>query len=263
MEVSYLILDIENNSSNRYGKKAGNPFYDEIVAIGMKNNLEIHAEYIYPNKPTILTIDEELLVGHNLSHDLGFLWHLDSIQEFFKNGGRIWDTQLAEYILTGQQHKYAALRDLAVNKYGCPDRVKHIERLLFNKDATLEIMKSEFEQATAEREGFIAGSIREEIKHVLSYKQVSDLPRAAVLEDVKNDVLDTEQVFLKQYQLVIEKQLHDLIALQMDALCATIEMSYNGMKIDRKVLNRNKLKLENELVQKKHELDLLVKGVWK
>ncbi len=261
--INYLVFDIENNSSpesKALGRKAGHPMFDPLVAIGLKNQQELKSIYIYPNKIKEFKIDEDIIVGHNLAHDLQWFWHLDDLQDFFKKGGKIWDTSVVEYILTAQEHKYPALRDIAGNKYGCPERKKYIEDLLFNKDETIKKLVTEFE---TEQDLFKKHAIREEIKQLEGHYKVSDLPRAAVLKDVENDVLDTEQVFLKQYEQVGRLGLHAFVELQMDAVLATIECSMNGMKIDLDKLRKNKIELQQQLDIKTKELLDIVKGYWK
>lgn len=227
---NYLIADIENNAgpeSKALGRKVGHPMFDALVAIGLKNVQELHSTYIYPNKLKEFKIDEDLLVGHNLAHDLQWLWHLDDVQDFFKRGGRIWDTSVVEYILTAQEHIYPALRVIAVNKYGCQEREKFMEKYW--------------------DEGL----------------QTSQIPEEIVLKDVENDVLDTEQVFLKQYTEISRLGLHNFIELQMDAVLATIECSMNGMKIDLETLQKNKIELQQRLDIKTKELLEIVKKYWR
>lgn len=227
---NYLVLDIENNSSEeakQRGRKAGSPFVgDELVAVGLKNKTELKSLYLYKQELVFFQIDEDILVGHNLSHDLMWFWDTPWLQEFFKRGGKIWDTQVIHYLLSGQEDKYPALRDIAVNVHKCSEREKLMEKYW--------------------EEGF----------------KTSDIPKELVLKDVENDVLDTESIFLQQYKRVKELGLMNFIELQMDAVCATIEMSFNGMRIDQEKLNENKIKIETELAYKKEQLINIVKEYW-
>lgn len=231
MNLNYLVVDIENDvskESKALGRKAGTPLNnDPIVAIGLKNNKEVWTQYIFPNVLKEFKIDEDIIVGHNLAHDLQWFWHLEDLQDFFKRGGRIWDTSLVEYILTGQEHKYPALRDIAVNKYHCKEREKLMEKYW--------------------DDGLVT----------------SQIPMNLVLEDVKNDVLDTESIFLQQYKKAEELNLLPLIELQSDALLATIEMTMNGMFIHPEILRHNKAELEIELIEKEKQLLDIVKQYWR
>lgn len=218
--INYLVLDLETTSKEAFNRK-GNPWFNNIVAVGLKNKEESNAHYL--SEPlTDLIIDEDLLVGHNLKFDLLYLWKFPSFQSWLKRGGRIWDTMVTEYFLTGQTHKYPALREIAVNKYDCPQREKLME------------------------------------KYWDDGKDTSEIPAELVIEDVTNDVLDTEKVFLKQYELVKVQGMSKLIEIQMDLVLSTIEMEYNGMKIDLDLLNSNRAELEERLIKEKEELHLIV-----
>jgi len=156
-----------------------------------------------------------------------YLWSLDDLQNYFKRGGKIWDTMLAEYIISGQQHKFPALRDIAVNKYGCKERTKEMEEY-WNKGI-----------------------------------DTSDIPKELVLKDVEQDVLDTEQIYLAQLEKAKYLGMTRLIELQGDAILATTEMKYNGLKIDLEVLEANKKSLIQSIKQEEEKLNELVNRYWK
>lgn len=228
--LNYLVIDCENDNSDKYERKAGNFLYDPIVAIGIKElQYEVVAVYFDDSDEDVDFIwpNAQIIVGHNIKHDLLFLWNIPQLQTWLQQGGQIWDTQLVEYIITGHQSRYAALRDLAVNKYGCIAREK--------------LMEKYWDQ------GF----------------KTSEIPKDMVLEDVKNDVLDTEQIYLKQLEIVKSQGQQMLIKTQMDGLLATIEMEYNGMKISLDTLEANKLQLQAKLEEKQAQLLELVRPYWR
>ena len=225
--MNALIIDLETGFKEKYGRK-GNYLYNKIVAIGLCFQGEAYAKYLYPNDLEEIILEGiDVIVAHNATFDLLYLWNLESLQEFFKRGGKIWDTSLAEYILTGQQHKFPALRDIAVNKYGCPERIKFQEQYWEAGIDTFEI------------------------------------PEEIVLQDVREDVLDTEKIYLQQVEKAKELGVFDLIELENDALLATTEMTYNGMKVDLEELEKNKRDLEQRLEQQRQELYSLIAGYWK
>lgn len=232
--TNYLVLDIKNNNSNSYDCKAGCFAVDEIVAIAFNNGQAVRSEYLYPNNPVKLELNEvDVLVGHNITHALLFLWHLGDLQAFFKRGGKIWDTQYAHYTLSGQQEKYPKLRDIAARCYGCPERIKWIDNLLFNKVEPND------------------------------YKQVSDLSKDKVLEDVSQDVEDTGKIYLQQVEKAKKLGMYSLLELEMDAILATTEMRFNGMYIDRNIMKKNKDKLEVELKKEYEKLEELIQKYWR
>lgn len=284
--MSYVVLDLETNTKTHHQRKA-NPFYNDIVAIGYKwKGFKVKNCYIdSPKKQDVqeffqlgsrstsvfkfipnLLANIDIIIGHNLTFDLLYLWQYKELQDFFKRGGRVWDTMITEYILTGQEHTYPGLRDIAVNKYGCPPRDKLMEEY-WDKD-TIKVLDWSSKKILYT---FPKNTTNEEIAKFLDNKKVShsvdiihgsidtkDIPRELVLEDVKNDVLDTERVALHQLKIARKNGQYELIRARMDGLLAQIECEYNGMYIDRQKFLHNKETLEFELQIVKSKLEELV-----
>jgi DNA polymerase I-like protein with 3'-5' exonuclease and polymerase domains len=215
--MKYLVLDLETGCKEVHGRK-GNSWYNDIVAIGLKtqfdNGLALYLESdCYNAQLDIVSIvkDIDIIIGHNLKYDLLYLWKYEAFQEWLIKGGKIFDTQLAEYMISGQRHKYPALRDIAVNKYGCNEREKFMEEYWSKGIDT------------------------------------KDIPKELVLEDVKNDVLDTEQVMLQQIIILKKEGMYKLAMEQMEGLLATIEMEFNGCYIDKQVFEKNKQQYKKDL----------------
>lgn len=275
--LNYLVLDLETGCKELY-KRKGNPWYNDIVAIGIKiQNMEAFTQY-FPSPVHPATIESYLqhikgasiLIGHNIKFDLLYLWKYGYLRRWLSNGGTIWDTQLAEYILTGQQSKYTSLRELAVSKYGCKEREKLMEK--YWEQGTYKILDSEgyilhdaplIQTAAKVTEMYVMKDRFKGTKIVKGAIDTKDIPKELVLEDVKNDVLDTEQVYSQQLKLAGEQGQTKLIELQMDALLATTEMEYNGMKVDLKVLRSNRDALQEELCTVTTKLDGLISTYWK
>lgn len=221
----YIVIDLETTSKKVY-KRTANPFYNTILCSGFKTKDKL---WVLDNDmPNLSCLSNyKSIIGHNLKFDLLYLWRNLDLQNYLLKGGKIWDTQLVEYILSGQQYKYPALRDIAVKTYGCKERIKHIEQ------------------------GFEQGL------------DTSNIDIKLLLEDVKNDVIDTEQVALGQAKLTIKEGLNNLIKGQMDAVLATTEMEYNGMKIDIDLLQKNREVLQNEVVRVKQNILDVAKSIFK
>lgn len=224
----YVILDLETTSEVRYSRVAS-PFYNHILAVGLKyQGEEKPRTYYQDHMPKDWLKDVNMIVAHNAKFDLMYLWHLQELQEYFKNGGKVWCTQLAEFMLSGQKHKYPALRDIAVNMYGCPERTKHIEKYKLGKFI-----------------GMLA------------------VPKEEVLIDVGNDCLDTEQVVKGQVTRAKKLNMYNLIKAEMDALLATTEMEINGFKVDLAVLQRNRAELQAKRDNSNKELMKSVEKYWR
>lgn len=231
--MRYAIIDLETGSKKEYLRK-GNPLTgnNNIVAVGMKMQGLDKPFGIY-NKDDIgierLAMylgNFDIIVGHNIKFDLLHLWKYDWLQDWLKSGGKVFDTSIAEYMITGQQHKYPALRDIAVNKYGCQEREKFMEDYWDR--------------------GFDTGEI----------------PPDLVLTDVKNDVLDTEQVMLQQIPLLKKHGMYKLSMEMMEGLLATTEMEYNGIYVDQKELRLQKKIIQEEIEQVNKQLHELSKRYW-
>jgi DNA polymerase-1 len=231
----YAVIDLETTIKESFKRKA-NPFdpANRIVALGLKRADEPEPRLYYKEvmqnatgaswrwcSPAITT-----LVGHNIKFDLLYLWKHEYFQEWLKNGGKIWDTQLAEYILTGQQETMCALRKIAVNKYGCPEREKRMEAFWNQGICT------------------------------------SEIPKEIVLEDLKYDLLDTEAILKAQVKRAKELGMFELIRLQMDALLATTEMEFNGMYVDQYILQQERQIQLDKLEQKRTELLEIIRPRW-
>lgn len=217
--MSFLVLDLETGIREEH-KRKGNPWYNPIIAIGYATAHNVFSEYYSDDNFKIgleVLAETSLLIGHNIKYDLLYLWSFPVIQQYFQKGGKIWDTQLAEYILSGQQHKFPALRNIAVTKYGRPERSKQMEE-------------------------YWAKNI-----------DTKDIPRELVEEDVLNDVLDTKAIYLKQIESASNSGQLKLIQSQMDGLLATTDMEYNGLMVDRETLKLNQTELALEADTLKNE----------
>lgn len=219
--MSYLIIDIETGIKEAFGRKA-HFLKNNIVAIGLKNQQEGKIKYLGNEKLTDLKIDEDILVGHNLKFDLLYLWGFQGFQDFLKRGGIVYDTMLAEYFITAQQHKFPGLREIAVLKYGCAKREK--------------LMEKYWEQGV----------------------DTIDIPTNLVLADLEADVFDTESIYLGQLNILTDQQKR-LLKVQNNLLLSTIEMEYNGFMINRELLEQNQLELEAQLSVATNRLEELTK----
>jgi DNA polymerase I-like protein with 3'-5' exonuclease and polymerase domains len=101
-------LDVENTITVRDGKKHLDPFEkgNTLVMVGIKHLDQESQVYTFDHSEMHVDVDKyrhnvqdalnktTLLVGHNISHDLLWLWECG-----FKYTGKVFDTMLGEYIL--------------------------------------------------------------------------------------------------------------------------------------------------------------------
>lgn len=226
--MTYLVFDTEFGITKHYNR-VGHWQFNPLVAIAFKSSEEKKpvSKWLYQDELKNIEIDEEVIVAHNAKVDLLYLWHLEGLQNAFKRGLKVWDTSLAHYMLSGQKEKFPALRAIAVNNYKRPERAK--------------LMEAYWDKGI----------------------DTCDIPKNIVINDVENDVLDTEAIYLQQVEEAKKKGMFNLIEAHNDTLLALIEMEYNGMYIDKNTLQNNKKELELEIIEADKELNQLVEKYWK
>jgi len=212
MEV--LVIDTETSLHNvgdgATGSMAASPYCldNDIVWFGWSHNGgTIRTKKLNPITRSEIDgyiVKSNLIVGHNLKFDLlhmTFSKYQFSLDYFFEHGGRLWDTQLAEYILTGQESRMVSLNSLC-EKYELP-----------LKDGR---MKEYWEEGIS----------------------TEDIPDEEIEPYLRNDVYVTQEICKRQLVLLKEQGQLDLMYTQMDALLATFLMERNGMQIDVDELRR-------------------------
>ena len=165
-----------------------------------------------------------IICGHNLSFDLMYLYRTtETIKEKLQEH-RLWDTQIAEYILSAQQTKFSSLDELSV-KYGLPV-----------KDDTI-------------KKYFQAGMGSDKI------------PKEELIPYLKQDVENTAIIAQLQYDQAVKEGQLTLIETQMEALHATTEMQFNGLHIDLPKLDSYTVEVVNSYVDVKLDLEALAEGL--
>ena len=252
--MKWACIDFETSVDNRgedaVGSFSGTPFSpkNKIVAAGLligttpttaaNAPTEQYYEWYYAHHNFSLgeLVFEKLqkhfttggyIIGHNVKFDLHYLRkelrevgkedaYLDSWKKRY-----LWDTQLAEYLITGQAHLYPKLNSL-IEQYGGTLKDSQIEA--FWKDGV----------------------------------RTEDIPKRQLLNYMENDVRCTADIFLKQYSAIKDSPLHYLNASQQDALLAYQSMEFNGLRMDtEKALKRAK-RLEHALEEKTKALNKIL-----
>ena len=162
-------------------------------------------------------LPETVFCGHNFSFDLLYLYK-DSRMKDKLQAHKIWDTQLAEYILTGQRSKFSSLDELS-KKYGLPLKDDKIKAY------------------------FQAGMGSDKI------------PREELEPYLKQDVENTVAIARIQYEAAVLTGQLTLIETQMEALHATTEMMFNGLHIDKATLDSYTVEVVNQFVEVKLTLE--------
>ena len=147
------------------------------------------------------------LVGNNFKSDIHHLrqkgW---GFREFVARGGTIWSCDIAEYVLTAQEHKFPSLDDMAL-KYG----------------GTLK--------DTRLKELWDAGV------------QTEDMDKDMLGSYLEGDLLNTEKVYLAQLEAAKKSGQLPLIEAMMEAALAVAEIEWNGMPVDLRELDTQTVRL--------------------
>ena len=225
----YYVIDLETSVKNKgetaVGSMQASPFHpdNKIVLSGVhgKAGTSITVEKV-PLMPTIIAT-KVVMVGHNIKFDLLYLMREfpEGVQKALLDNVMLWDTMVVEYLISGMQFKFASLDDLAV-KYGGTLKDDRIKKY-WEDDVDTE-----------------------------------DIPIAELQQYLKNDLRNTEIVFLCQKVIAagMPKML-DLIELEMQSLADTVIAEYNGMYVDMDILAEDAIKLSEKL----HEFEEYFKTV--
>jgi len=232
----YVVWDLETTTKSLFKRKAS-PFEVEnfVVASGYRRQGEqIFGEYYGKGKKpfdwfTKLLKDTKFLVGVNIKFDLLYALrepqNLEAWMEFVANGGTVWDCQLAEYLLEGQDPRFhMCSMDSMVERYGGNLKNDEVKALWASGIDTIDI----------------------DPDLLMSYLVGTD--------DVHGDIGNTELIFVGQFQRAREQKQMRSIWLNMGSLLATTEMERNGLYVDKPLGLRLASELEEELKRITEEL---------
>ena len=201
MKNKYCIFDLETTIIRSF-KRFCNPF-------DKRNRIVVCAFLLQGEDPEIqhnedsyyLPLDKcNFLVGHNVKFDLLYMWDNPELQQWLKDGGRVWDTMTAEYLLTAQQAKYVSL-DKLTEQYGGELKDDRITQL------------------------FKAG------------RGPDTIDPEMLLPYAENDVVNTETIVIAQSERARKKHMMPIILAYMDHYLALSEMEYKGLYFDVKQAN--------------------------
>lgn len=157
----------------------------------------------------------KLIVGFNLKFDLHWLKRLGF--SFAEKRG--YCCQLAEYLLSRQQHRYPSLDECAEKYLG---------------EKKLDIVKTEYWDKGI---------------------NTDQIPRNILSEYAKQDIRLTKGVFLTQQKLIPDHQ-KTLFSIQMQDLLVLQEMEWNGLKFDEDTSTERAKEVEKQIEKIQAELSL-------
>lgn len=225
--MGYYVFDLETTTHKSH-KRTANPFnkLNWVVALGGKHQGE-GSETTYYDEPSPVVLPLRpttgLLIGFNIKFDLSWLWRNAELVHCLKSGGKIWDCQLAEYYLGGQQPavQMCAMDDI-IEKYGGELKIDEVKAL------------------------WNAGV------------DTPDIPEDLLLRYLHGDINNTEKIFLGQLVKAQKQGMTKIIMARMEGLLCTVEMEYNGIRINYKQAMTDRDLLISEL---KELDDVLIKAI--
>ncbi|QQM15061.1 putative DNA directed polymerase [Acinetobacter phage Paty] len=153
-------------------------------------------------------LNSKVLVAHNLSFELHWLLatKFELIKKFLNNGGRVFCTQYAEFLITHQTEMYPKLEDCSV-KYGGTKKIDAVKLL--------------WEQ----------GYKTSEIDQALLMEYLAD--------EHSGDVANTRRVCFAQVAYMQEVGMYEMAKMRMDSLLFNAIATYNGLYVNMDVAKKN------------------------
>ena len=227
--MNLLTLDLETtlNAPAEIGKS--HPMFsgNEIVLLGTRLSEDSVVTCLgrldLPHLFVDLGMDLDFVVGCNLSFDLCYLYREDEAYKKALQKHRLWDIQLAEYLLSGQQDKWPSLDKMSL-KYGLPV-----------KDSKI---------TTYFESGIGADKI----------------PLEELEPYLMQDLANTEAIAKKQMITATQNSMLNLIISQMEALHCITEMMFNGLAVDYPYLEKYAAQVATEYADVKSNLEKQVKA---
>ena len=229
--MAALIIDLETET--KPGVNVISLPYDPdlwIVAIGMSKTSDSETfkqkgKYFRSKEESEayqfkIPADVDLLVGHNIGYDLQWLWEKwpEEIEAFFRRGGQIFDTSLAEYLLSGFRETMPKLTDVAP-KYGGTLKVDAVGALWKAGVRTSEIDKS-----------------------LLYDEYLMSTDYDTGLGDIEN----TRRVFWGQVKRLQEEGMWDNAMARMGGLVFNVMAMRSGLHVDMDVARTHIKELQEE-----------------
>lgn len=245
--MTWAVLDLETTIKS-YAKRKASPFHpDNWVVMGGwatktdptprgRRYSQFRQGDLTDDFIALLASGVRFLVGQNIKFDILHIISKDeralaAWMEYVANGGLIWDLQLAEYVLEGQdQQSHMLSMDELALRYGEDLKVDEVKKLW--------------------EAGIDTPDIDPDL--LARYLLGEDLPNGGRRE---GDIGVTRNVFLKQLARAQKEGMSRLLMLEFGALIASIEMERNGMYVDKALGYKLADELRAELAEAKQKLE--------
>lgn len=242
----WAVLDLETTIKS-YAKRKASPFHpDNWVVMGGwatkadptprgRRYAQFRQGDLTDDFISLLASGIKFLVGQNIKFDILHIISKDdralkAWMKYVADGGLVWDLQLAEYVMEGQdQASHMLSMDELALRYGEDLKVDEVKKLW--------------------EAGIDTPDIDPDL--LARYLLGEDLPNGGRRE---GDIGVTRNVFLKQLARAQKEGMSRLLVLEFGALIASIEMERNGMYVDKALGYKLADELRVELAAAKAEL---------
>jgi DNA polymerase I-like protein with 3'-5' exonuclease and polymerase domains len=238
-----LIIDLETSiGSGVHGsdfRDPNNDYYTLIYGTKPDNIKVVHNKDGWKrglnDELKQLLLECDVIVGHNLTFDLSYMFKNQELIDFFIRGGKVWDCQVGEYILTAQQHQYASLSELQSKYLGQNQKISRISQLF--------------------KAGYGADKI---VQAKNRCARVFELYNKYCLSDGES----TLKVFKSQYIRSKQEGMLEIISLYQDYLVALITATCSGIPIDVNACEKTLTEFNLKHLEYLAEAEKLVSKVW-
>ncbi len=222
--IPYLVIDCETTTYEK-----GNPYSrrNKLCLVGVKD--PTGKEYIYDieytdhgyvdelQKLQELINHTNLIIGFNLKFDLAWLRRYGIKYDHCK----VFDCQLAHFILSGQKDSYPSLNGVA-ESHELEQKLDEVKECYWNKGI-----------------------------------DTPQIPLSILTEYLSKDLQITQQVYLKQleYSSSCTHQMKKLISLSNQDLLVLLEMEWNGLKINFQQMEQESVKTTTAIENLRKEID--------
>lgn len=230
--MTFCILDLETDNHEWFGNGSSphNPM-NYIVAAGWCIDAGgIQALYFNSKEEALASNwlelalkDQKYLVAFNATFEIQWLrkFYPETLDNFFKRGGKVLCTQYMEFLLSHQQEMYPRLEDCSL-KYGGTMKIDEVKLL------------------------WEAGYKTSEIDQALLMKYLAD--------PVVGDVANTRRVCFSQIPLLQQQGMWDMVQIRMDSLLFNAYATYFGLYVDLEVAKKNQAEQEARILEIKESI---------
>lgn len=236
--MSYIIIDLETSISSTVHGPSGvykeNDFYTFICKRPGEEVSVEHRKEGFKRRLPISLDGVKIIVGHNIKFDLLYFWEDEEFQKFLANGGYVYDTQVAEYLITGQQHRMSSLAELQLKYLSIVEKPSRITRLF--------------------KKGIGADKI-------IQKEGITKL-QALFHEYSRLDGIQTEAVFLRQYKKAKDDGMWPIIKMYNKYLLVLTMMEHSGMPFNLDLVEKKTREYKLKELEYKQKAFNIAKEVW-